>query len=99
MAAADVRADFEKHTFKVGDRVRIARLADKMTTREIIGHRGIISEIDDFAQKQRRSAVQRPAAAFTPCTSRSWISWATISIKHSRRRRASRRSCSRKRIQ
>jgi hypothetical protein len=42
--------DGEKHTFNVGDRVRIARLADKMTTRAIIGHRGIVSETDDFAQ-------------------------------------------------
>jgi hypothetical protein len=41
--------DFEKHTFKVGDRVRIARLADNMTSREIIDHRGIIIEIDDLS--------------------------------------------------
>jgi hypothetical protein len=41
--------DGEQHTFKVGDRVRIARLADTMTTRAIIGHRGIIEEIDHLS--------------------------------------------------
>lgn len=41
--------DTEQHTFKVGDRVRIARLADQMTTRDIIGHMGVITEIDDFS--------------------------------------------------
>jgi hypothetical protein len=41
--------DIFAHTFKVGDRVRIARIADNMTTRSIIGHRGIITEIDDIS--------------------------------------------------
>lgn len=41
--------DFEKHTFKVEDRVRIARLADNMTSRDIIGHRGVIIEIDELS--------------------------------------------------
>lgn len=44
-------SDFDKHTFKVGDRVRIARLSDggAMTARSIIDHRGIITEIDDIS--------------------------------------------------
>jgi hypothetical protein len=43
--------DFDHHTFKVGDRVRIARLSDggAMTSRAILDHRGIITEIDDIS--------------------------------------------------
>lgn len=44
-------SDFDKHAFKVGDRVRIARLSDggAMTSRAILDHRGIITEIDDIS--------------------------------------------------
>lgn len=41
--------DSEQHTFKVGDRVRIARIADAITTREIIGHQGVIFETDSIS--------------------------------------------------
>jgi hypothetical protein len=41
--------DGDRHVFKPGDRVRIARIADTITSREIIGHCGIIIEIDDMS--------------------------------------------------
>jgi hypothetical protein len=41
--------DFDRHTFRVGDRVRIARLVDSITSRAIIDHRGIVIEIDDMS--------------------------------------------------
>lgn len=41
--------DTSEHTFNVGDRVRIARIAGTCTCREIIGHRGVIIEVDDIS--------------------------------------------------
>jgi hypothetical protein len=38
--------DCWNHAFKVDDRVRIARIADKTTTRALIGHFGVITDID-----------------------------------------------------